>query len=118
MTKNRVLRNICSIVVLSMAALASVAMFSEGCNTVESPNRQVSDLQITTQVKAKLASDVRASSLTNIDVNTTNGVVTLAGQVESAEVRHSAEAVTASVPGVVRVNNNLQVDPAAASFAH
>jgi osmotically-inducible protein OsmY len=56
--------------------------------------------------------------LTNIDVNTTNGVVTLAGQVESAEVKHSAEKVTASVPGVVRVNNNLQVDPAAASIAH
>jgi len=118
MTKNRALRNICSIVVLSMAALASIAMFSEGCNTVESPNRQVSDLQITTQVKAKLASDVRPSSLTNIDVNTTNGVVTLAGQVESAEVKHRAETVTASVPGVVRVNNNLQVNPASASTAH
>jgi hypothetical protein len=39
MTKNRVLRNICSIVVLSMAALASIAVFAEGCNTVESPNR-------------------------------------------------------------------------------
>jgi osmotically-inducible protein OsmY len=118
MSKKRVLPNICSIVVLSMAALASIAMFAEGCNTVQAPNRQVSDLQITTQVKAKLASDVRASSLTNIDVNTTNGVVTLAGQVESAEVKHSAETVTASVPGVVRVNNNLQGGPAAASIAH
>jgi len=115
MTKYRVLRKYCSIVVLSMAVSAPIAMFSEGCNTVESPNHQVSDLQITTQVKAKLASDVRPSSLTNIDVNTTNGVVTLAGQVESAEVKHDAEKVTASVHGVVRVNNNLQVNSASAS---
>ena len=118
MTRNGVPQNICSIVVLSMVVLASIAMFAEGCNTVQPPNRQAKDLQITTQVKAKLVSDVRASSLTNIDVNTTNGVVTLAGQVESAEVKHNAEQVTASVPGVVRVNNNLQVDPTAASIAH
>jgi hyperosmotically inducible periplasmic protein len=116
MTKGRGLRTICSIV-LALAGLASIAVFADGCNTVQSPNRQVSDVQITTQVKAKLASDVRASSLTNIDVNTTNGVVTLAGQVESEEVKHSAETVTASVSGVVRVNNNLQVAPAAASVA-
>ena len=118
MIKDRGLRNICSIVVLSTAIVASMAIFAVGCNTVQAPNRQVSDVQITTQVKAKLASDVRASSLTNIDVNTTNGVVTLAGQVETAEVKHSAETVAASVPGVVRVNNNLQVDPTAASITH
>src|SRR5579863_7078017 len=116
MTEKRGLRTICSIVLIT-GALASIAMFAEGCNTTESPNRQVSDLQITTQVKAKLASDVRASSLTNVGVNTTNGVVTLAGQVESAEVKHSAEMVTASVPGVIRVNDNLQVEPTAASVA-
>jgi osmotically-inducible protein OsmY len=102
------LRTICTIV-LVVAGFASIAMFAEGCNTTQSPNRQVSDLQITTQVKAKLASDVRASSLTNVDVNTTNGIVTLAGQVESTDVKRSAETVTASVPGVLRVNNNLQV---------
>jgi hyperosmotically inducible periplasmic protein len=99
--------------VLTVAVLASIALFAEGCNTSQAPRRQVSDLQITTQVKAKLASDVRPSSLTNIDVNTTNGVVTLAGQVENAEVKHSAETVTASVQGVLAVNNNLQVASAA-----
>jgi osmotically-inducible protein OsmY len=49
-------------------------------------------------------------------VNTTNGVVTLAGQVESTEVKSKAESVAASVQGVVRVNNELQV--ASASIAH
>ena len=100
-----------------MTATASIALFAGGCNTTQAPNRQVSDLQITTQVKAKLASDVGASSLTNVDVNTTNGVVTLAGQVENADVKNKAESVTASIPGVVRVNNNLQAAPSAASVA-
>ena len=98
---------------LGPSALAGVSI--QGCNTVQSPRAQVSDAQITTQVKSKLASDVNASSLTDINVNTTNGVVTLAGQVETAEVKHQAESVAQSVPGVVRVNNDLQVASKAAS---
>ena len=113
----RDLRKICT-VFLVVAAVASIAMFAAGCNTSQSPNRQLSDTQITTQVKAKLASNVRASSLTNIDVNTTNGVVTLAGQVETADIKSNAAAVAAAVPGVVRVNNELQVASSAASVAH
>jgi osmotically-inducible protein OsmY len=105
------LQNICTIVLVT--AVASIGLFA-GCNTSQPPNRQFSDSQITTQVKAKLAADVRPSSLADIDVNTTNGVVTLAGQVENAGVKHDAETVTASVPGVLAVNNNLQVAPAAA----
>src|ERR1700691_3891522 len=108
MSKRTGFRTMGTIVVA--AALAAIAIFAAGCNTVQPPNRQVSDLQITTQVKAKLASDVRASSLTNVDVNTTNGVVTLAGQVESVEVKSKAETVAAAVPGVVGVNSNLQVE--------
>jgi hyperosmotically inducible periplasmic protein len=113
MAQREGLTNICAIV-LAVVVLASIAMSAQGCNTSQAPDRQVSDSQITTQVKTKLASDVRPSSLTNVDVNTTNGVVTLAGQVENADVRHRAETVAANVPGVMRVNNNLQVSPAAA----
>ena len=102
-------------IVLAIVVVASTAVFEQGCNTEQSPKRQLSDAQITTQVKTKLASDVRASSVANIQVNTTNGIVTLAGQVENDGVKHSAERVAASVPGVVRVNNNLQVDPASSS---
>jgi osmotically-inducible protein OsmY len=102
-------------VILAIATVAAMAISIQGCNTDQSPRTQINDVQITTQVKSKLASDVNASSLTNIDVNTTNGVVTLAGQVESADIKARAESATAAVPGVVRVNNNLQVSPAAAS---
>ena len=101
--------------ILTIAPAAFMAITIQGCNTEQAPKTQFNDTQITTQVKSKLAADVNASSLANIDVNTTNGVVTLAGQVESGDVKARAEKVTSSVPGVVRVNNNLQVGNAAAS---
>ena len=108
MTKRVPLVIRCSLV-LATATLISIAILAEGCNTTEPPNRQLSDAQITTRVKAKLATEVGGSSLTNVEVSTTNGVVTLAGQVQSADVKKKSETVSASVPGVVRVNNNLQV---------
>ena len=82
-----------------------------GCRTNESPEGQVDDLQIMAQVKTKLASDVGVSSVTNISVNSTNGVVTLSGQVNSPDVKSKAETVAKSVPKVVRVVDTLQVTP-------
>lgn len=69
----------------------------------------MNDLEITTQLKSKLAADVGLSTMTNISVNSTNGVVTLAGSVDTADAKAKAEAVARSVPKVVRVVNNLQV---------
>jgi osmotically-inducible protein OsmY len=80
-----------------------------GCRTNESPEGQVDDLKIATQVKSKLASDIEISSVTNISVNSTNGVVTLAGQVDSEDIRSKAESVAKSVPNVIRVVDSLQV---------
>jgi osmotically-inducible protein OsmY len=98
-------------IVLGGVFLTSISAVTQGCNTVQSPRAQVDDAQITTEVKSKLASDVNTSSLTDISVNTTNGVVTLAGQVGSAEIKQHAQTVASSVPGVARVNNELQVTP-------
>lgn len=109
------LQNTCAVILLAIAVSGPIVVSTGGCNTSQPPDLQVKDSQVTTRVKAKLASDVRASSLMNIDINTTNGVVTLAGQVENANVKQSAETVAATVPGVVRVNNNLQVAPTVGS---
>jgi osmotically-inducible protein OsmY len=79
------------------------------CRTNESPEGQVDDLQITAQVKAKLASDIGASSVPNISVNSTNRVVTLSGQVDSADVKAKAVAIAKDVPKVIRVVDSLQV---------
>lgn len=80
-----------------------------GCRTNESPEGQVNDLEIATQIKSKLASDVGVSSVTNIAVNSTNGVVTLSGQVDSDAAKAKAGTVASAIPKVVRVVNNLQV---------
>ena len=80
-----------------------------GCKTTQSPGAQVDDAGIKVAVKAKLAKDVRFSTLTNIDVNSTNGVVTLSGQVGSEADRAAAVELARTVDGVVRVNNELQV---------
>ena len=82
-----------------------------GCRTNESPEAQATDFKIAANVKTKLASDLGLSTVPNIDVNVTNGVVTLAGQVSSADTKTRAEAIARGVPNVVRVVNNLQIAP-------
>jgi len=82
------------------------------CRTNVTPEQQVKDAQILTEVKAKLAQDLGVGSITNISVNVTNGVVTLSGQVDSADRKARAAAIAKSVPNVARVNDNLQVSGA------
>src|SRR5512132_4086138 len=96
-------------VLQTVAVLTLVCFVATSCKTTSSPGRQVDDAAIKTAVKAKMAADVRLSTLTNIEVNSTNGVVTLAGQVGSESDRAQAAAVARSVDGVVKVNNELQV---------
>lgn len=94
---------------MRLLLLMSLVAVLFGCRTNESPEGQVNDLEITTQLKSKLASGVGLSSVTNISVNSTNGVVTLAGQVDSEEAKAKAETLARAVPKVVRVVNNLQI---------
>jgi len=98
-----------------MVSVALLCALFQGCRTNESPEGQVNDLQITAQVKSKLASNVGVSSVTNISVNSTNGVVTLSGQVDSSGIRDKAEEIAKAIPKVVRVVDNLQIAPAPAS---
>ena len=94
---------------MRLLLLISLAALLCACRTNESPEGQVNDLEIEAQLKSKLASDVGASTVTNISVNSTNGVVTLSGQVDSDAAKTKAAAVASAVPKVVRVVNNLQV---------
>ena len=83
--------------------------FFVGCRTNVTPEAQVDDLKITASLKAKLASDVGIKTVTNIDVSSVNGVVTLSGTVDSSAAKDNAGAIAKSVPQVVKVINNLQV---------
>ena len=74
-------------------------------------NRQgVSDAALTTKVKTALASDVGMKTMTNIDVDSDKGVVTLKGRVVSADAKKKAEQVAKKVDGVKSVKNQLKVE--------
>ena len=94
--------------ILSLAASLVVLLAVSACTTTQTPGEQVDDAGIHAAVKTKLTAD-RFSNIVNVDINVTNGVVTLAGEVPNAEVKRAAEQEARSVKGVVKVINNLQV---------
>jgi hyperosmotically inducible periplasmic protein len=72
--------------------------------------QDVSDATITGKVKSALAADVGLRTVTGINVDTdAGGVVTLKGQVASADVKKRAEQVAKKVSGVKSVKNQLTV---------
>ena len=93
---------------LTTLTVVAFALVVAGCTTTQSPGRQVDDNAMHTAVLAKLTG-AHVSNILNVDVNVTNGVVTLAGEVPNAQVKAEAEQETRSVSGVTRVINNLQV---------
>jgi hyperosmotically inducible periplasmic protein len=98
----RPLRNLL-VVMLTVFSLA-------GCQamTGKTAGRNVDDATLTSSVKTKLAAD-KLSSLTRVDVDTNNGIVSLNGVVESSEQRARAQELASQVSGVNKVVNNLQV---------
>jgi hyperosmotically inducible protein len=96
----------------ALALSLALACALVGCRTNETPREQVNDLEITASIKSKLASDVGLSTIPDVSVNSTNGVVTLSGSVDSAATKSKVEDVARNVPKVVRVVDNLQVGPA------
>jgi osmotically-inducible protein OsmY len=71
-------------------------------------SRQIDENEIHAAVKTLLTT-ARFSNIVNIDINVTNGVVTLAGEVPNAAVKADAVAEARAVKGVVRVHDELQV---------
>jgi hyperosmotically inducible periplasmic protein len=65
---------------------------------------------LTTKVKTALASDIGMKTMTNIDVDSADGVVTLKGKVDSADTKKKVEAAAKKVDGVKRVKNELRVE--------
>jgi hyperosmotically inducible protein len=88
--------------------LGSFLLASCQATTGRTAGRNVDDAALTASVKASLVSD-KASNLTRIDVDTTNGIVALNGVVENPEQRSRAEQLASRVDGVKKVINNLQV---------
>ena len=72
--------------------------------------RVIQDSNITTKVKTKLAND-SALNLFRIDVDTRQGIVTLAGHVPTEDRKKRASDLATSVDGVRMVENLLHVGP-------
>lgn len=69
----------------------------------------IDDATITAQVKAALVEDDQLSAL-DINVDTSNGVVTLNGDVDEASHIAHASDVADDVEGVRSIQNNLRVN--------
>ena len=82
-----------------------------GCQstTGKTARQTISDTSISTAVQAKLTND-RLSNFPRIDVDTERGVVNLSGVVQTEAQRTQAARLARQVDGVVKVNNNLQVE--------
>ena len=91
--------------------LAVLSMFGCQATTGRTAGRNVDDAAITASVKSSLVAD-KVSNLTRVDVDTTNGVVSLNGVVETAEQKSRAGQLASRVDGVRNVVNNLQVQGA------
>jgi len=75
-------------------------------------DQPVSDTWITTKVKADLLASSDVSGL-DISVETTNGTVSLSGDVESQAQIDRAKAIASEIEGVTRVDSSqLKVGPA------
>ena len=79
-----------------------------GCTTGKGSSRPISDASISIAVQAKLIRD-HASHFPRINVETEHGVVNLTGVVKTDSQRTQAEYLASQVDGVVKVNNNLQI---------
>ena len=90
-------------------ALFACVLASISCRPSQTLERQTDDAAIEAKIKAKLATDVGATTITAVEVNVTNGVVTLAGPVATPEEKQRVEAVARGIEGVRSVTNNLQV---------
>jgi osmotically-inducible protein OsmY len=101
---NKALMSIVLLVSFTVLVGLSVASYA-----AESVGDVVDDTVITSTVKAELAKDVRLGTLTDIEVSTTQGVVTLAGKVHNSDEKAMVEQKVRGVKGVVKVNNELHI---------
>ena len=68
--------------------------------------RATKDAALTGKVKSALAADVGLKTV-KIDVDSSEGVVTLKGNVDTADTKRRAEATAKKVSGVTEVHNEL-----------
>ena len=97
--------------ILAAAVTAVALLTTAGCavqRKQESVGAYVDDTTITTQVKAKFATDQTVSAMA-IGVETLRGTVQLSGFAKSNDEKMAAERIARSVAGVMDVRNDIVV---------
>jgi osmotically-inducible protein OsmY len=101
--------------VVALAASVGCSRSDQGTTSTTQPQGQAAsntasnpDWTTTTRVQAKFFQDDTVKGR-NIDVDSSNGVVTLSGTVDSQQAKDRAAALAREVDGVVSVNDQLQV---------
>jgi hyperosmotically inducible protein len=90
---------------LSFIAISAALVISlTGCE-----RRSATDATVTTTVKNRLAADPTTSAA-RINVDTSNGVVTLSGAVPTTAEKSEAERIARNTQGVTQVVNNISVE--------
>ena len=92
---------------IAIAVLALAVSLAAGC-------AQATDATITGTVKTRLAADSRVRA-SDINVDTTNGVVTLTGNVDGQEAKDAALQLARSTTGVSDVKDMISVRSGTAS---
>jgi hyperosmotically inducible protein len=93
--------------VLALALAGTMAACSVARNQ-ESVGEYVDDTKITTEIKAKMASDKDVAA-TSISVETMNGVTQLSGFAKTQLEKDRASAIARQVKGVRAVRNDIIV---------
>ncbi|HEX8815061.1 MAG TPA: BON domain-containing protein [Terriglobales bacterium] len=99
-------------VCLFFALAVTMAVFAATIGCSKAPN----DAQITSDVQSKINGDSGLAGK-QVGVQTSNGAVTLSGNVDNDTQRDAAARYAAGVPGVKEVVNNLTVAPPPAPAA-
>ena len=101
-----------TIVFLAVALLAAPAIAQQQAPKSEAASERAKqgakNAGLTGKVKSALANDVGLKTLV-INVDSSDGVVTLKGSVDSADTRSRAEQVAKKVDGVTSVRNELKL---------
>jgi hyperosmotically inducible protein len=87
-----------------IAIVATLLISLTGCES-----RTATDATVTTAVKNKIAADP-VTSAARINVDTSNGVVTLSGSVPTTAEKSEAERIARNTQGVTQVVNNITVE--------
>lgn len=94
-------------IVLTAVSLAGCAGMSAS-PTTRTAGQAIDDVTIGTKLKAALVADPELSAL-KINVDTTQGVVRLRGEVKTIALRRKAEELARRIEGVKAVDNQLVI---------